>query len=378
MVRAALAHGKHVYTEKPLATSVADAREPRRRAAERGLRLGCAPDTFLGSAYEAGRELIERGAIGEPLGATAAMLVGGPDGWHPNADIFYRAGGGPMLDLGPYYLTAVASLLGPFVAATGFASTPTPVRRLARRAARGRGVHGRRADARRGAPAARARPARDAHRELRGDGAVRDDVVVHGTEGSLRFPTRTTSTATSSSGTGADEWTTVAYESRGARETRGLGLHEMLEAMANGQPHRASGQLGLHVLEMPTRCCARRKSVAPFRLPPDYGDVRTRAWRGGPVRVRRAGTLPSASLPVDSGGPRSGGLVSPKIEGRPRELGTEFGTDLNGSPRNVSGRKPGRNPASVARRTFIGRPSKPGPASVTPGCLRVTRSLAAP
>ena len=65
-------------------------------AAARGLRLGCAPDTFLSSAYEAGRELIERGEIGRPLGATARFLVGGPDNWHPNADMFYKAGGGPM------------------------------------------------------------------------------------------------------------------------------------------------------------------------------------------------------------------------------------------------------------------------------------------
>ena len=114
VVGGALDAGKHVYTEKPLTTSVSDARELLASATRLGLRIGCAPDTFLGSAYEAARELIARGDIGVPLGATAAMLVGGADTWHPNADFFFRAGGGPMLDLGPYYLTAIASLLGPF------------------------------------------------------------------------------------------------------------------------------------------------------------------------------------------------------------------------------------------------------------------------
>src|SRR6267154_2525738 len=84
----------------------------------------------LGSAYETARDLIAEGAIGTPLSATATFLVGGPDSWHPNADVFYQAGGGPMLDIAPYYLTAIASLLGPFRAALGLATTPTPERRF--------------------------------------------------------------------------------------------------------------------------------------------------------------------------------------------------------------------------------------------------------
>ena len=172
--------------------------EPRRRGGRaRACALGCAPDTFLGAAYEAARELIERGAIGEPLGATATMLVGGPDGWHPNADIFYRDGGGPMLDIAPYYLTAVASLLGPFVAATGFAATPTPVRRLGVGPARGRGVQRRRADARRRVAAARERRARDAHVELRGArSSTRAASSCTGARERSSFPTRTDSRET--------------------------------------------------------------------------------------------------------------------------------------------------------------------------------------
>jgi predicted dehydrogenase len=126
-----LAAGKHVYTEKPLAASVAEAAEVLAEAERRGLRVGCAPDTFLGSAYQAGQRLIEEGAIGEPLSATALMLFGAPEAWHPNADMFYRAGGGPLLDIAPYPLTAIAALLGPVAAATGFATTPVSERTLA-------------------------------------------------------------------------------------------------------------------------------------------------------------------------------------------------------------------------------------------------------
>ena len=89
VIRACLAAGKHVYTEKPLATETADAAELVAEARRLGLRIGCAPDTFLGSAYQAGRALLDAGAIGEPLSVSAAVLVGGQETWHPNPDIFF-------------------------------------------------------------------------------------------------------------------------------------------------------------------------------------------------------------------------------------------------------------------------------------------------
>ena len=142
-VHASIAHavfaaGKHVYTEKPLGATAVEGRELVVDAARRGLRLGCAPDTFLGSVYETARRLIEEGAVGTPLGATATMLVGGPDTWHPNADMFYLPGGGPLLDIAPYYLTALVSLLGPIAAVAAFSTTPTTERVLGAGRARGR------------------------------------------------------------------------------------------------------------------------------------------------------------------------------------------------------------------------------------------------
>ena len=130
VIRACLEAGKHIYTEKPLATETADAAELIAEAGRLGLRIGCAPDTFLGSAYQAGRTLLDAGAIGEPLSVSAAVLVGGQETWHPNPDIFFADGAGPLLDMGPYYLTAIVSLLGPVARVAGFASTRTRERTI--------------------------------------------------------------------------------------------------------------------------------------------------------------------------------------------------------------------------------------------------------
>jgi predicted dehydrogenase len=247
--RAALAAGKHVYTEKPLATSVEDGRELVAEAERLGLRLGSAPDTFLGSAYETARRLIEAGEIGTPLGATATMLVGGPDAWHPNADFFYRAGGGPTLDIAPYYLTAIASLLGRYESAAAFATTPTAERTL---------MAGPRAGERfrvevpthvaavlqleRG-------PVATVTVSFEARGQYTSTLSVFGSTGMLELPDANGFGGELRVKHGTDEWEDVPYEPRGDQETRGLGLHELVEAMRAGRPHRASGELALHVLE---------------------------------------------------------------------------------------------------------------------------------
>ena len=123
VTRTALEAGKHVYSEKPLATTVEDAHEAAELAESYGLRLGCAPDIFLSGAYQKARSLLDEGAIGEPLAVSAAMLSGGQETWHPDPDIFFRDGAGPLLDMGPYYVTAIVSLLGPVRRVAGFAST---------------------------------------------------------------------------------------------------------------------------------------------------------------------------------------------------------------------------------------------------------------
>lgn len=252
VVRAALEAGKHVYTEKPLATTPALARALVAEAAARDLRLGCAPDTFLGSAYETGRRLLEDGTVGRPLGATVTFLVGGADAWHPDGDAFFRLGAGPMLDLGPYYLTALVSLLGPFAEAAALASTPTEERTLAT---------GPRAGER-----FRVEVATHVASLLRlTSGALvsltagfesraqyESSLVVHGSDGSLALPDANAFCGDVRIRRGGEDWSVVPYATRGAEETRGLGLHDLALALREGREHRASGALGLHVLEAAT------------------------------------------------------------------------------------------------------------------------------
>jgi predicted dehydrogenase len=245
---AALEAGRHVYSEKPLAASVEEGRKLVAEAARRGLRLGCAPDTFLGSAYETGRRLIDEGAIGRPLGATATMLVGGPDSWHPNAAAFYRAGGGPLLDIAPYYLTAIVSLLGRVESVAGFATTPTPTRTL------GAGPHA--------GETIRVEVPTHAAAALRLEGGALATITVsfeardqyasameiHGTEAALLLPDANAFGGDVRLRSGRGKPRRIPYEDRGAQETRGLGLHELVESMRAGRPHRASAELALHVL----------------------------------------------------------------------------------------------------------------------------------
>ena len=112
VTRQALLHGKHVYSEKPLGVDMDEADELIALAEERGLRLGGAPDTFMGAGIQTARKLIDDGCIGDVVGASCAMVCRGHETWHPDPEFYYKRGGGPMLDMGPYYITALVQLLG--------------------------------------------------------------------------------------------------------------------------------------------------------------------------------------------------------------------------------------------------------------------------
>lgn len=118
---AAIDAGKSVYSEKPLATRLDDGRRLLAAAQAKGVRIGCAPDTFLGGGLQTCRKLIDDGAIGRPVAATAFMMSHGPESWHPDPEFFYQPGAGPMFDMGPYYLTALIAMLGPIRRVTGMA-----------------------------------------------------------------------------------------------------------------------------------------------------------------------------------------------------------------------------------------------------------------
>ena len=114
--------GKHVYLEKPLSAKLSDAQKLVAHASAKGLRVGCAPDTFFGAGHQATRRAIDTGRIGKPVAGCVAVMGHGAESWHPNPEFFYKPGGGPMLDMGPYYLTALVNMLGPMTRLTGCAT----------------------------------------------------------------------------------------------------------------------------------------------------------------------------------------------------------------------------------------------------------------
>ena len=137
VTRAILQAGKHAYSEKPLVLSLADGLALRDLAAARGLSVGCAPDTFLGGAHQQARALLDEGAVGTITAGSAGVLNHGMEAWHPNPDFFFLPGGGPMLDLGPYYIANLINLLGPVRRVGALTSSATATRTIGSDARRG-------------------------------------------------------------------------------------------------------------------------------------------------------------------------------------------------------------------------------------------------
>ena len=132
--------GKHAFSEKPFVLSLQEGEALRKLADETGLRIGSAPDTFLGGAHQLARSLIDQGAIGEVLSGTCHVMSRGMEAWHPNPDFFFQPGGGPVLDLGPYYITNLVQLIGPVKAVSAMASTGLKTRTIGTGARRGESI----------------------------------------------------------------------------------------------------------------------------------------------------------------------------------------------------------------------------------------------
>ena len=242
--------GKHVYCEKPFSLTYAEGAKTMKQAVARKLRLGCAPDTVLGGGIQTCRKLIDDGVIGTPIAATANMLGSGHESWHPNPDFYYQPGGGPLFDMGPYYLTSLVTMLGPVKNVRASAATTYKERLITSKP-----LHGTKIKVR--------TPTHLAGVLEFAKGAIATvtmsfDIWAHhtprleiyGTEGAIHCPDPNNFNGEVLLWTKAKrEWTAVPLTHQD-KSGRGIGLADMAAGISKRRPHRASGELGLHVVEV--------------------------------------------------------------------------------------------------------------------------------
>jgi len=245
----ALEAGKHVYNEKPLAITLEEAGKMLELSRQKGLRVGCAPDTFLGAGFQTARERLEGGLVGQAVQAHALMSSVGPEGWHPDPNFFFQPGAGPLFDMGPYYLTALVSLFGS-VSSVFAANKSTHTQRTV-----GSGTKA-------GQRIAVNTPTHvsgilsfesglTANLTMSFDAVAgrAPNLEVYGTAGSLTLPDPNTFGGPLETGDEHGTRRELALTKPFADNSRGLGLADMARAIQEGRPHLASLELSYHVLE---------------------------------------------------------------------------------------------------------------------------------
>ena len=246
---AALEAGKHTYVEKPLALTREQGQALLQTAHAKGLRVGGAPDTFLGAGLQTCRKVIDDGLIGRPVAATAFMLGHGHEHWHPDPEFYYKPGGGPLFDMGPYYLTALVSLMGPITRIAGSAQKAFTERTVTSRPKHGQVI-------------AVETPTHIAGTLDFASGAVATlitsfdvwasalpPIEIHGTLGSLSVPDPNGFGGGVKINRGGAGWEDVPLTHGFAENSRGLGAADMAYAILEDRPARAGGDLTYHVLE---------------------------------------------------------------------------------------------------------------------------------
>jgi len=243
--------GKSVHNEKPLVLTREEGKQLLAAAEAKGVRVGAAPDTFMGAGIQTCIRLIDDGAIGEPIGAQAYMLCHGHESWHPDPEFYYKVGGGPMFDMGPYYLTALISMLGPVKRVTGSTRITFPTRTITSEKKNGQIIDVE--------VPTHVTGVMDFASGAVGTITTSFDVwasqvpriEVFGSEGTLSLPDPNCfGGPVLVKRMGEKEWSQVPLTAGSPENGRGIGPAEMAEAIAEGRPHRASGALSYHVLDL--------------------------------------------------------------------------------------------------------------------------------
>lgn len=246
----ALEAGKHVYVEKPIVVTREEGQQVLKLAQEKGLRVASAPETFLGGGIQTCRKLIDEGAIGTPVSATGFMLCGGHESWHPDPEFYYEIGGGPMFDMGPYYLTAFVTLLGPIKRVTGSARISHPTRTITSEKKRGKIIEVE--------TPTNITGVLDFENGTIGTlltsfdaaaGTSLPNIEIHGSAGTLLVPDPNGFGGVVKLRRRGGDWEEIPLTHGYTDNNRGIGVADMARAIREGGEHRANGAMAYHVLE---------------------------------------------------------------------------------------------------------------------------------
>lgn len=250
---AALEAGKHVYSEKPLGIDRAEGRKVIDLARQKNLKVGCAPDTFMGAGIQTARKLVDDGAIGRPVAFTAFMMGRGHESWHPSPEFYYEVGGGPMFDMGPYYLTALLQLLGPVRRLTGSATIAIPQRTITSQPKQGKQITVETPDHICGTMdfengCSGVIVQSFATRFPQYDGA--QPLTIYGTDGTLKVPDPNAFDGPVSLAREGDTEFHVVPPTFRTGYGRSIGAADMAYALRSGRPFRANGDQSFLVLDL--------------------------------------------------------------------------------------------------------------------------------
>ncbi len=246
----ALESGKHTYSEKPFGLDVSEGKRVLEVAQQRNLRVGCAPDTFLGGGHQTVRRLVDEGAVGRPVAATAFMMSHGVETWHPAPEFYYAQGGGPVFDMGPYYLTALINCLGPIARVSAITGKAFEQRTITSQPRAGNVID--------------VDVATHASASLEfSNGAIaticmsfdvwmhrHPNIEIHGTEASMLVPDPNGFGGKVFTSNRQREWDERQLTHGYSGNMRSIGLADMCVGLRTGRPHRANGRLAFHVLEV--------------------------------------------------------------------------------------------------------------------------------